>query len=815
MTPQSDSKHYLQIEEETFDFKKIFFQVLANWYWFVISVFVGLFIAYLVNRYSEPVFSIHSSILIEGADGRKYGPGVQALMREMNLNSSSKRIENEIGILKSYSIAYKTVEELQDFHITYVSVGRREIKESKLYNRGPFVVEFDSTSEVPYGVPFFLTFTKKDEFSLETAIGELNGSYKFGDRIKTEKFSFIIKPREDREYKAELVSKKFYFIANNLNNLAKAYQGKVKIELNNEKGSILTLTSVGFVAEQEADYLNKLMEVYIRQSLEEKNRTAENTVRFIDSQLNEISDSLKHAEQQLLNFRVSNRVIDISAEGSLLFEKLKTLQQQKATNELNRRYYEYLKGYIKSKADLRDIVAPNALGIDDIQLASILNEINSTYIQREELLLTTMQGSIVLQQVDNRLENYKKTLQEKANSLLDANKLVSTDIDKQIADLETEMIKLPVNERQLINIEREFNLMDKIYTYLLEKRAEAAIARASNTSDNKVLDSALPFNAAMIKPNRKSNYLLAIIIGLAIPVIIIVLINYLNTKITDISEIGKYTKTPILGSVGHNKFTSNFPVFDKPKSTLTESFRAVRTNLQFILRNPNQKVITVTSTVSGEGKTFIASNLAAIISLNSKKVLLIGLDLRKPKLQNYFEQLHENGLSTFLIGRDKPEDVVYKSDHENLFYVPSGPIPPNPAELISSERMQAFIDWGRKNFDYIILDTPPIAIVTDALLTQRFSDMVLFVVRFNYSNKMVLKLVEGLKQTGECDNVSLIVNDLQHRRIYGYAYAYNYGYSYGYSYGSSYGYGKYKDAGGYYTDDDMVLSWWDKIKRLF
>jgi capsular exopolysaccharide synthesis family protein len=294
-----------------------------------------------------------------------------------------------------------------------------------------------------------------------------------------------------------------------------------------------------------------------------------------------------------------------------------------------------------------------------------------------------------------------------------------------------------------------------------------------------------------------------------------VLYNFLNNKITDISEIAKHTKTPLLGTIGHNKFSTNFPVLERPKSTLAEAFRALRTNLNFFLGDQGKKVITVTSTVSGEGKTFIAANLAAIISLNAKKVLLVGLDLRKPKLQNYFVESHANGLSTFLIGRDNPEDIVFKGDIENLYYVPSGPIPPNPAELISSDRMREFIAWARTNFDYVILDTPPIAIVTDALLTQPFADLVLFVVRFNYSNKMVLKLADGLKQGGECKNISLVVNDLQHRGLYGYSYAYSYGYSYGYTYGKSYGYGLKKDQGGYYSDDEENLSWKDRIMRLF
>ena len=818
MTQANDNNHYLPLEEETIDFKKLFFQILGNWYWFAITLFASLFVAYLVNRYSEPVYSVKASLLIEGADGRKYGPGVQMLMREMNLNSSSKRIENEIGILKSYRMAYKTIEELKDFHIAYIAVGRREIKESKLYNRAPFRVYFDTSQRIPYGVPFYITYVTPERFRLEVNFGvDVSKEHTIGEVISIGEYSFVIKQKENLQDAQELVGKKYYFIPNSLNTLARMYQNKLKVELNNDKGSILNLSSVGFVSEQEADYLNKLMEVYIRQSLEEKNQIAVNTIQFIDRQLSEMSDSLKRSEQILQNFRIKNKIIDLSEEGKLLFEKLKTLQEQKASYQLKQRYYNYLLEYQQGKENFKEIIAPSAMGIEDLQLTNLLNQINEAYIQREELLLTSKEGSIALSQTETRLENLKKTLIEKTNSIIDANSLMGQEVDKRMGDLENELLKLPLNERQLITIERNFNLQDKLYTYLLEKRAEAAIAKASNIADNKVLDYALPDNATIIKPDKKVNYLFAILVGLFIPVIIILLMNYLNTTLRDLKEINKYTKTPILGSVGHNKFQSDLPVFDKPKSTLSESFRAIRTNLQYILNEPRKKVITVTSTVSGEGKTFIAANLAAIISLNQKKVLVLGLDLRKPKLQNYFGTNYPKGLSTYLIGRDPVEEVLFSTPYDNLFYIPAGPIPPNPAELIGSSKMKELINWSKEQFDYVIIDTPPIAIVTDALLTQKFSDMLLFVIRFNYSNKEVLRLVEGLRVAGEAPRISLVINDLHHRRLYGYSYGYNYGYSYGYSYsyGNTYGYTEEKDTGGYYTDDEPPLTWRERIKRLF
>ncbi|MHC1703445.1 MAG: GumC family protein [Tenuifilaceae bacterium] len=814
MNTPSENKNYLPLEEETLDFKKILFQVIGNWYWFAISIFVGMFIAYLVNRYSEPVFSVKASILVEGADGRRIGAGVQMLMKEMNITSPSKRIENEIGILKSYSIANKTIKELPDFHTTYVSVGRREIKESKLYNRAPFVVTFDSTKEIPFGIPIFITYISKDKYLLEQEQEMFKkGEHSFGEMVTSNSFGFRIEQRSSKPFTKDLIGRKYYFVANSLNSLAKSYKGILNVELNNDRGSILTLTSTGFVAEQEADYLNKLMEIYIRQGLEEKNKTAENTIIFINKQLAEMADSLRKAEQKLENFRVNNKVFNLSAEGNLLFEKLKIIQDQKAASDLNYRYYNYLKNYIQSKSSLKDIVAPIALGIDDIQLTTLITQVNDSYIHREELLLSTKENSPSLTQVDNRIENLKKSILEKTNSLIEAHKLLIDDINNRLKSLEKEMLHLPLNERKLINIEREFNLMDKLYTYLLEKRSEAAIARASNIADSKVLDYALPDNFTIIKPKKQSNYLLGFVFGVAIPFAFILLYNFFNNKIIDIKEIVKFTNTPIIGSVGHNKFQTDLPVVEKPKSTLTESFRGIRTNLQYLLRDPKQKVITVTSTISGEGKTFIAANLGAIISLTGKKVLILGLDLRKPKLQNIFGPFPQKGLSTYLIGRDTAEEIVIKTEYDNLFYAPSGPIPPNPAELIESSKMDEFVRWAKEHYDFIILDTPPIAVVTDALLTQRFTDMVLFVVRFNYSNKDVLKLVEGLRKSNETKNIALIINDLQHRRGYGYGYSYSYGYSYGY--GHTYGYGQEKSEGGYYTDDEPPLNFRDRIKRLF
>ena len=379
------------------------------------------------------------------------------------------------------------------------------------------------------------------------------------------------------------------------------------------------------------------------------------------------------------------------------------------------------------------------------------------------------------------------------------------------------MTRLPVNERLLIGFERDFGLIDKMYTYLQEKRAEAAIARASNIPDNKILDYALAENATMVKPKRQMNYLIALLAGLALPFIIMLIYDFFNDKLVDLKEISRRTKVPVIGTLGHNRYETELPAIDKPKSTLTESFRGLRTNLQYLLREPDKKVVSVSSTVVGEGKTFIAANLAAITAVTGKKVLIIGLDLRKPRLHRLMGYTGTVGVSTYLIGRSNIEDIVFPSQVDNLYFAPSGPIPPNPAELLGSTKMDEFMVWARSNFDYVVVDSPPVAIVSDAFLIARFTDANLFVVRFGYSSREVLNLINDIYKHHEVRNLALVINDFAPRRGYGYgySYAYSYGYSYGYGYRYGYGYGPYTGSGYYSDDDEPQPTWKERIKRLF
>jgi len=401
-------------EEEQLDIKRLIFRVLGNWYWFAISIFAFLFIAYLINRYSEKVYSVTSSVIVKDDDNSKGFSGAENLIQGLKLVRNTKSVQNEIGILQAYTLALQAVSELPDFNVTYVAVGRRSIKEQKLYTNSPFKVNLDTSKVNMLNYPVFINILSKDKYQLEIDDGMgVSQTMKFGEKFTNNAFSFSIALRRPDDYTDDLVGRRYYFVINDLNAMAIAYQAKVTVTLNDKKGSILTLVSTGYVAEQEADYLNKLMEVYINRGLEEKNQIAENTVKFIDVQLADMTDSLRRAEVRLQDFRTNNKVIDLNKEGSLLFDQIKTLQNDKGIFQLKGRYYAYIKKYLSDRESLNYLVAPSAMGVEDPQLGLLLDEINKTYIERAELKASVKQGNPGLEQLNIRLENLRRQLVRK------------------------------------------------------------------------------------------------------------------------------------------------------------------------------------------------------------------------------------------------------------------------------------------------------------------------------------------------------------------------------------------------------------------
>lgn len=796
--------------DDGLDFKRYFSLFFSNWYWFSISIFIALSIAYGINRWSEDTYTVSSTLLIN--DNQLGGsstsnlsdifPGSSAFQNEQNL-------KNELGILKSFSLNLRVMQELPAFQVVYVGVGKRGIVESRMYLNTPFRVVYDSLENQRKGLPIEIKIISKDQYKLEID-GDYNFSktLSFGESFRELGFDFKIIPVEESKIFNPEASNRYYFYFVNPASLANQYRGKLSISPIEEEATVVTLTTSGYVPDQEADYLNKLMEVYLLQGLEVKNQAAEKTIQFIDAQIGIISDSLRNVENNLEDFRLSNKLIDLSKEGINIQTKLETLENDRAALILEKQYYEYLQDYINTKVGDGDIVSPAALGFTNNALERQVTELASLQQQKRSMGLNMSDELPAITLIDSGIRSTKAQISENIRSSIQGIENYIKDVDLRISSLEIDLNKLPGTERRLINIQRKFDLNNTIYNFLLEKKAEAGIVRASNVSDNRIIDYARAFNSYKISPKTRKNYTTALFLGLFIPTILILLIDYLNNKIIDRKDIEKITKAPIIGFVRHNNLKTEIPVAEKPGSTIAESFRSIRTNLKYFLKDNDNPVIAISSTVVAEGKTFISVNLAAILASLGKKVLLVGLDLRKPRTHKVFGLDNTIGISKFIVGEDKLEDIIIKTKIDNLWYSPSGPIPPNPAELIESQAMKDFIIKAKEQFDYIIIDTPPVAIVTDALLLSNIADLYLFVIRQRYSSKNTLELIDELYSNENIKNVALIMNDISLTGYYGYGLRYGYSAGYGYKYGYNYygdyvnsRYGKMEKGKEYYTED--------------
>jgi len=767
-------------QEESIDIKKYLFKFLANWYWFAITLSLALAIAYMVNRYSEPTYTISSSLII--SDKQSDVASVEAIIEEMGRSRIRRKatVVNEISILKSYKMARLALEEL-DFGISYVGVGKREIAESKLYHNCPFIVIPDTSFAQLNNYPVNIKIISDKEYLLEINDKfDIHIELKFGEVFSSDIFKFKVELRNPETFNFKKDnSNKYFFKFQNLNSLANQYRSKLNIGVNDEKGSILNLKMNGFVPERMATYLNKLSDVYIRSALIEKNERAENTLNFIDEQLNVIVKDLNAAEIRLQDFRTHNKVINLSQKGTILYNELTSIQNDRFTYDVKAKYLNYLDSNLQKSEQNTSIVAPSVLGIIDPSLQKLIETYNSRLSEKNKFTLIAQEDAPNIIIIQNEINNLKKTLADFIVSARKTNKIALQAFNQKQDLINQQIYQLPANERQQINIEREYKLNNELYTFLLEKRAEAGITKASNVADNKILDIARPENSQQLTPKRSQNYMIALLLGLGIPGAIILALDFLNTKIEDKKDIERNTQIPIIATIGHNETQSSIPIYLDPKSSLAESFRSLRTNLQFILREKEQKVIMITSTVSGEGKTFAAINLASIMAMTGKKVLLVGLDLRKPSLHKIFDVPNETGISSYLSKQSKYENITKETSIENLYLAPSGPIPPNPAELIETEQMKTFFSTAEKSFDYIIVDTPPIALVTDALLISQYSHANLFMIRQRYSSTHVFDLINKLKQDQKISHMNILVNDLKMPKYYGYNYGYNYGYGYG------------------------------------
>ncbi len=776
--------------EETINVKEIIFKYSKSWYYFFLCIVFCLFGAFLYNRYTTPLYSGSTTILIR--DDSNASLGAENLLEGLELFSGKKNLKNEIGILESYDLIAKTIQDLH-FQTSYFHVGK--IRTAEVYKNVPFQAIVDSNTTQTLGIAFHVHILENNSFELKTEAKNVrqyipvkktfteqtrvsfkySAKHSFGETIETENFSF--KLQKQPIFDESFIGKEFLFFFHDINNLTKKRLKNLTIAPINKEASIININSKGEVARKELDFLNQLASNYIQLGLDEKNQMAANTITFINQQLQDVSDSLLTAENKLENFKENNPKLELSYKDYGTFFQIEQLEKERSILEVNDKYYKALLNYLTSNDNVDKIVAPSAMGINDPLLNSLINDLSRLYAEKSTLALNTREEHPVFQSLISKIESTKKSLIENVNNIINTSDIAIQNVNNRIIQEEKLISNLPQSERVLVNIQRKFNLNESIYTYLLEKRAEAAIALAGNVADHKVLDIARLESRLPISPKKNISYLLGLILGFIIPIVWITIKDFFNDKVISKNDIEKITSYPIIGNILHSDKGSNLIVLNNPKSAISESFRAIRTNIQYLNSDKKKKIISITSSISGEGKTYCSMNLASVFALSGSKTLLIGADMRKPKIFSDFQLPNDKGLSNYLSNQIKKKEIIQKSNIENLDIILSGPTPPNPAELLDKQLMKSFLKELQEEYKYIVIDTPPIGLVTDSLILMKYTDVNLYMIRQNYSTKGMLEYITTLFEQKEIKHINLVFNDIDEKSMnYGYGYGYGYGY---------------------------------------
>lgn len=804
-----------QDEVKPIDIKYYLIKYSRYWPLYLTSIFLGLIIAFLFHRYSLEEYDVQGSILIK----QNSSPEMRILDRS-NIFSGANNLENDILMLTSKNLAADALSKLH-LNVTYYAF--TNIKEVELYDKSPIFVEVNPNfqqmemGEVTFNVvsdtEFMLTQEESGFFDfmkvkasgpMDEAI--LNRTFRYGEDIISDKSNFKIHKKNNLS-----PGSKLSFKVHNPINLIDDYSRAIAVRPINSYGTVLQVSMVTTVVEKGRDYVNALMDSYILYNLREKNQMTENTLSFLDEQLHIVEDSLKMAERKILNFKVENKLLDINSEFGGVLSSMNSLEEQVQNIDFQLQYYKSLQNYLIEKGkDYSDILAPSLVGIDDGLLNGLVSSLIDVSLQRRKLLAVVNESHPNVIELDEQITKLRENIFENIDNLV----LNTEDRKKRslakLSERDTEFSRLPKAESDFVSLNREFKLRENLYNYLLEKRAEAGIARASNISDNSVLDYAR--RGSLIFPKKAQNYGLSFGLGLFIPLALLLMYHYLNNKIVDQVQLKSTLRIPLLGTIGYSTKDTNLLVQDHPKSMVAESFRSLRSGLFYISSEKKCKKILITSSVSGEGKTFISINLASAIALSGKKTLLIGLDLRRPKISEYLGVHNKIGLSNYLVDNATREEIIVKTKFDDLYVVPSGPIPPNPAELLLKDRMTELLNSFEGEFDVVVMDTPPIGLVSETMDLMRFSDVNLYIVRQDYTHKRYLLMINDLYANDQVDNIYAVFNGMKAGMdVYDFG-GYNYGYGYNYSYMR-----KNEYTGAYYDKEDKKQSseWFNKLLSKF
>ena len=831
-------------EGSSFDFKIIYSTLILNWQWFVLSLIICLSAAAIMLRYTTPMYQSYAKLLIKDDNngGRRGGRSYIANSSTLGMMTNTEGIDNEMEILKSTQLATEAVKQLK-LYTVYTLEGR--IKDHLLYKNQPVNVDLDMAHIETLKRPISLVIDKDENGKLH-----VTGTYTYvpEDPDKPSKTYAINRTFDVLPARISTSVGIITFTANTLSPMpedrnelvtiyppkmiAGKYSGALTVNQLSKSTSIAGLTLTDEMPQRANDYLKQLVFSYNMQANEDKNEIAMRTEQFINSRLEKINTELGATEGSLEATKRQYKIVSPEATGTLGFTNTDQFTQKLADMDMQIELLHSLQQYMNEPGNKYQTL-PSNVGLSDAAASTLINDYNKIVMERNRLLRSANENSPTITPLTAQLDDLSSSIRRAMTQVQRNAQIQRNSIQQEFNRYSSMIYSSPEQERVLNQIGRQQEVKSGLYLMLLQKREENSISLAATADKGKLIDD--PVSFGQISPKKSIILLIALVIGLAVPTIVLFLINFFRYKIEGHEDVARLTTLPIIGDVAiaseTAKTKADIVVHENKNNVMEEVFRSIRSNIQFMLKE-DQKVIMFTSTTSGEGKTFTAANLAVSFALLGKKVLVMGLDIRKPRLTNLFELKDKHIGITNLLVHDNPtrEDIcaniLNSGVNRNLDIMPAGPIPPNPAELVSRESLDNIFATLRKEYDYIIVDTAPVGLVTDTLMIARVADLTVYMCRADYTPKSSFEFINSLSAQKKLPQISIVINGIDmSKKKYGYYYGYgkygkygrygksgSYGSKYGGNYSGNYGlnytsygaYGNYADSNYGNKEDDSI-----------
>ncbi|WP_276480599.1 GumC family protein [Paraflavitalea pollutisoli] len=792
------------MSEETFEKKQsklpispreIVFKYIRYLPWILVSLLLMFTLAYIKLRYSPAVYNTSGKLLVAtqsavGGGGEKFD--------DIFMMQRADKINDEMEIIRSRYMAARVVRSL---NLQTQVFNKGKIRSTIVHPRDmPFVFEILSIADSTQGAGVQVTL-ENDHYK----INEDPQKRIYNEPVNAGGMKFRL-TRNNSNLK--MFSSNIFGVSwSPLEGVAAALTGGINVIRVNDNTSVLALSYKSENIKQGIDIVNQYMKEYQQGSLEDKKEIAAKTLEFIDEQLDTVFRELGGVERNLQRFRETNQIYDAEAQTKLFFDQLSESNKQVVEQELRLRAMDHLIKHLSDKANQYMMIS-FTMGIEEPALLQQVTGFNRLQLERQTALQTTPASNPRIIEMDAAIEQLRLDMLQTVRNLRQTLDLSLNQMNTRGRESDRLISQLPSKEKQLREVTRQQGILQELSAYLLQKKLETAIASASTISSIKVMEPAMA-SGIPVSPNRKLTYIIAFVIGLAIPTAIILVRDYMNDRVRSKQEIEQITDTPILGEVGHADQATALVVTSNSRKFLAEQFRIIRSNLQYILPKVEKPIILVTSSFSGEGKSFVSTNLGSVLALSGKKTAILEFDIRKPKIMKGLGLQERKGITNYIVSDIKLSDIVYPvPEVQNLFVVPCGPVPPNPSEMLLNERINELFAELLRMFDTVIIDTAPVGLVSDAITLGKHAHAAVYIVRHNYTFKKQIQLIDDIHRNEKLPHLSIIVNDINKSAGYGGYYGYG-----GYGYGYGYGYGNNNGNGGYFEGGDKKKRWFNRSKK--